>query len=113
MFSIDLLSIEKEFDDLKADNDDNSWIEWRYLEIIDNVSKRRVAEWFYVGACSQKYMVKNAIDLTEIEKKSIIIQEVFDEKALFDFAKEKFSRLEFNNWDEFYERMSKEFVHED
>ena len=47
------------------------------------------------------------------DSRAILIQDTYDEDRLLNFANEKIKHLQFVNWDDFYEKMSREFVYED
>ena len=114
MLRIKLEGLLSEPDSHKATKDKQGWAEWRALQLIDEQQKSSVAEWFYVVACNQIYFDEVLIgEDWARESRAIQIQSHYDEKLLQEFADEKIKRLEFNSWDDFYEKMPQEFVYED
>jgi hypothetical protein len=65
-------------------------------------------------ACNKTYF--DEVSETEEwmkDSRAILIQDTYDEDRLLNFANEKIKHLQFVNWDDFYEKMSREFVYED
>jgi hypothetical protein len=91
----------------------DSWIEWRLLDLVETESGRSItdSESFYVAACSPQYTSMQ--QLSDQEKKAFLTQEVYNEEELKSFARSKFDQLSFEGWDDFYGKMSAEFIYED
>ena len=98
----------------KQTKDKKGWAEWRALRLSDQDQRKGIAEWFYLMACNQIYF--DEVSRTEAwmrDSRAILIQDAYDEYQLLNFANEKIKHLLFANWDDFYEKMSKEFVYEE
>jgi hypothetical protein len=98
----------------KRTNDGKGWAVWRAIRLSDQDQRRGIAEWFYLMACNKTYF--DEVSETEEwmkDSRAILIQDTYDEDRLLNFANEKIKHLQFVNWDDFYEKMSREFVYED
>lgn len=96
------------------ENKDNhaNWKEWRSLQIYDIESDQFVAEWFYVVATTDE-LAQKFVSTKMASPSSILVQPIFNELELLAFAKNKFEKLTFNDWPDFYTKMSKEFTYVD
>lgn len=99
----------------KIEQNDNSQqgITWCSLSLTDMSTGTEISEWYYVSSCSIDYFRKNQEKLSKVEQNANLVQEVYDEDALNEFAKAKFAQMQFTDWDDFYKKMSQEFVYED
>ncbi len=112
MIQVELKGLSEEFPSKMNMNEPDSWIEWRNLDLYDHSKQRSISEWFYVAACSPQYL-EGATSLSAPEKRAIMVQDHFDEAALLEFSRKKFQSLSFDSWDDFYEKMTTEFIYED
>lgn len=83
------------------------WIEWRILDLADRDKVN--PEWFYVAACNQYYFDK----LPRDSRSGYFVQDMFDAGQLLSSVRKVFEKLTFDNWDDFYDKMSKHFMYED
>ncbi|HSW65682.1 MAG TPA: hypothetical protein VLI54_00905 [Bacillota bacterium] len=113
MLHIELQSLHQESPTPHTSKDNPSWVEWRALDLYDQDLRQKVADWFYVAACSPKYLADNDATLTDHEKQLMVVTDQFSEPELLDTARERFNALSFTDWDDFYAKMAKAFVHED
>jgi|GEM_PF-6715731 len=109
MINIELTGLIKE-DAAKQISNQENWIEWRALSLLDKDENRPIAEWFYIAACSQTYYDEI---LEDGPLEGYVIQETFDEAKLLNEAHSRFDSLKFEDWDDFYAKMKKLFIYED
>lgn len=89
------------------------WVAWVALSLKDMNAEREVAEWFYIVACSPAYVKKPLKGSAKYEPKYFVIQNEFDIQEIRDVAKERIGKVRAESWDEFYDKMSQFFYHED
>lgn len=107
MIKVDLVGFVEDQKTREEVDGGKGWIEWRVLGLVDD--KMANPEWFCVAACNEYYFDKKIRHLEDTKMASYLIEDTFSESQLFEFTSKKFSRLVFNNWDDFYEKMSREF----
>lgn len=88
------------------------WAQWRALNLYDRLRNRGVAEWFYVVACNRHYLERISSSYYGKEG-AFLVQEEFNENDLIRFAQDKMSKLTFSSFDDFFKKMSLEFIWED
>ena len=94
--------IDEGYETLRSE-DGIGWCNMRALDLEDTSNGAQVAEWFYVAACNQYYY-----DIIAKKDKGGVgyyVQDNFDESALFNAVQKDFQKLEFEDWDDFYEKM--------
>ncbi len=94
----------------KTIDDEQGWIVWRSLGMVDVTEDAKVGEWYYVAACNQYYYDKVASK--EEGGVGYYVQNSFDEEELFSSVKKDFDKLSFKDWDEFHSEMPKHFIHD-
>jgi hypothetical protein len=107
------LTLDGFIEEGETKTDGSIWERWLALKITDNESSRSVAEWFYVVATSEQGSVELLSENSRATPASVLIQATFNEEELQQFAHDKFAKLIFNNWPDFYEKMSQEFTYSD
>jgi len=110
---VELRGLESVFPEENINDGHGYWIEWRALDLYDPVRRQKVSEWFYVAACSPRYLTDNPKGLSQDDQEQLLVQDVFNEEALVLFATKKFRALSFSSWDDFYDKMSKTFMYEE
>ena len=112
MLNIKFHSISEDFPDQRRDIDD-AWIQWCGLRLKDQSRNAEIPERFYVVACSQEYLGTHKVELSDAEDtNALLLQRRFNHEQVLSFARDKFNALAFENWDDFYKKMSGEFVYE-
>ena len=111
MLDVQIEGFVKEPDSLKTIDNGQGWMISRALSLKDKKTDSYIAEWFYVAACNQYYY--EYIERNSKLKVGYYIQEKFDEDAFFTRVKDDFNKLSFDDWDDFYVKMSKMFEYED
>lgn len=89
------------------------WVEWRALNLLDTLRGRGVAEEFWVAACDEHYCEQSVAKEFPDKRGAFLVQAEFGEVELEDFARRKFMKLSFMNFDDFFRKMSAEFIWED
>lgn len=112
MIELNMIGFVKDSNFKSRQEVDNSkgWVEWRILDLADkdNVNP----EWFYAAACNQ-YYYDTVANKDGSHPHGYYIQKQFDENALCESARVDFEKLSFKDWDDFYKKMSQEFIYED
>ena len=114
MLNVKLEGLLNEPDSHKQTKDRQGWAEWRALQLSDQEQKRGIAEWFYLMACNQVYFDEmSAVEGWMKDSHAILMQDTYNENQLLQFANDKIHRLQFTDWEDFYKKMSQEFIYED
>lgn len=109
MINIELKGFEQSNSNRQEIDNGKGWIEWRTLDLL---YKGGNPEWFYVAACNQYYFDKKQLS-NEAAEFGYFIQENFDEAQLLSDVCAVFNTLEFSDWDDFYDKMTKKFIYEE
>lgn len=80
-----------EASDNKQAMTERDWIHWMSLDLIDHDTEMKVAEWFYVAACSPSFLTSGKLSKQEIV--AVLTQEAFNERDLVEFAQKNSTSL--------------------
>src|SRR5581483_12187972 len=82
------------------------WYATVALDLFDEHRQMKVAEWFYLIACSPQYLqdpLKRGP--RDIGEKYLVVQDSFNLEEVEDIAEQKMATIKPKNWDEFYAQM--------
>ncbi len=106
---------EKELLSKSLGQKNTRWYAAVALDLTDLSSNQKIAEWFYLMLCSPEYAkqpFKRGPHI-ETDQPYVVVQDQLDMDKALKIAEDKVKIIQADNWDEFYTKMSEEFLYED